>query len=160
MIEFVYGHDKEIVEFISTFAHGQVAANNFGNCKTIGIIDNEGKLIAGIIYFNYDPRFEVIEIGVASITPRWFTRPVYRRMFEYPFIECGCQMIMGRVRADHEYLLNQYARLNFNLTIVPRMYGRNDDGVLCTLTDDQWLDNKFSKRIYRNVPRRQEEEAA
>jgi hypothetical protein len=43
--------------------------------------------------------------------------------------------------------------MNFNLTMVPRMYGRSEDGVLCTLTDDQWLDSRLSKSIYRNVRR-------
>ena len=35
---------------------------------------------------------------------------------------------------------------------------RSEDGVLCTLTDDQWLDCKLSERIYRYV--RREKEAA
>ena len=94
----------------------------------------------------------------AAITPRWFTRATYRRMFEYPFVECGCQMLYGRVRAENEHLLSLLARVNFNLTMVPRMYGRSEDGVLCTLTDDQWLDSRISKRIYRDV--RREKEAA
>ena len=46
--------------------------------------------------------------------------------------------------------------MNFNLTYVPRMYGRDEDGVLCTLTDDQWLDSAVSRRIYRDVRRKRE----
>jgi len=160
MLEFVYGHDEEISRFIATFAHGQLASDNFGRCKTIGIIDEEGKLVAGMVYFNYDPRAATIEFGSASTTPRWFNRATYRRIFEYPFMECGCQMLYAKIRADNEYLLSQFARMNFNLTIVPRMYGRSDDGVLCTLTDDQWLDCNIAKRIYRDVNRRKEMEEA
>ena len=36
------------------------------------------------------------------------------------------------------------------------MYGRSEDGVLCTLTDDQWLDSKMSKRLYRDVRKKRE----
>ena len=67
-------------------------------------------------------------------------------------------MLYGRVRAENEHLLSLLARVNFNLTMVPRMYGRSEDGVLCTLTDDQWLDSKLSERLYRDV--RREREAA
>ena len=158
-MDFVYGHDEEIARFVATFSHGQLAVENFGRCKTIGIIDEKGKLIAGVTYFNYDPRAQTIEFGAASVTPHWFNRATYRRIFEYPFLEAGCQMLWARIRADNEYLLGQLARINFNLTLVPRMYGRGDDGVLCTLTDDQWLDCSVAKRIYRDVKKREMEAA-
>jgi RimJ/RimL family protein N-acetyltransferase len=156
MIEFVYNHDEEVCRFVGRLS--AASDDGFGRCKTIGVIDGEGRLIAGLVYFNYDPTAETIEFGAAAITPRWFTRATYRRMLEYPFVECGCQMLYGRVRVDNEQLLSELARINFNLTMVPRMYGRSEDGVLCTLTDDQWLDSKISKRIYRDV--RREREAA
>jgi hypothetical protein len=44
--------------------------------------------------------------------------------------------------------------------MVPRLYGQAVDGVLCTLTDDQWLDCRIAKRVYRDVNRRREMEAA
>ena len=154
MIEFIYDHDEDITQFVAQLAPPIGGA--FGRCKTIGVIDGEGKLIAGLIYFNYDPTAEVIELGMASTSPRWFTRATFRRMFEYPFVECGCQMLYARVRAENERLLSELARLNFNLTMVPRMYGRSEDGVLCTYTDDQWLDSRLSSRIYRDVRRKKE----
>jgi RimJ/RimL family protein N-acetyltransferase len=154
MIDFVYNHDEEVAQFVAQLA--PPAGGGFGRCKTIGVIDEEGRLIAGLVYFNYEPTAEVIEIGVASIVPRWFTRQTFRRMFEYPFVECGCQMLYCRVRAENERLLSELARINFNLTMVPRMYGRTEDGVLCTYTDDQWLDCRLSERIYRDIRAKKE----
>ena len=154
MFEFVYDQDETVAQFVAQFMPS--TGNGYGRCKTIGVIDDGGNLIAGLVYFNYDPNAAVIETAVASIDRRWLNRATYRRMFEYPFIECGCQMIYGRVRADNEPWLAQLAKMNFNFTYVPRMYGRGDDGVLCTLTDDQWLDSAVSKRIYRDVRRKEE----
>ena len=153
MYEFVYGHDEEVAQFIASLA--PPSGGGFGRCKTIGVIDGDGRLVAGLVYFNYDPNAGVIEMGAASITPRWFSRTMYRRLFEYPFIECGCQMLAARVRAENEPLLSQFARMNFDLTYVPRLYGRDEDGVLCTLTDDQWLDSRIAKWIYRGVKKRE-----
>lgn len=153
MLNFVYGHDAEIGEFVNQFSgRGNVG---FGRCKTIGVIDGEGKLIAGMVYYNYDETSGVIEFGLAAIDRRWFNRTTFRRMFEYPFIECGCQLLYTRVRADNEYLLSQMARLNFSLTLIPRMYGRDADGVIGTLTDDQWLDSNLAQRVYRAVARKE-----
>lgn len=160
MIDFVYGHEKEVTQFIATFAHGQLANTSFENCKTIGVIDGDGKLIAGVVYFNYKPKASTIEFGAASITSKWFNRATYRRIFQYPFIECGCQMLVAYVRADNEWLLSQLARINFDFTMLPRYFGRADDGVYCTLTDDQWLDCRVSKRVYRDVNKLREMEAA
>lgn len=154
MIDFVYNHDEEIAQFIAQLT--PPVSGGFGRCKTIGVVDEEGKLLAGMVYFNYDPVAEIIEMGIASISPRWFSRTTFRRMFEYPFVECGCQMLYCRVRADNEWLLSQLARIGFSLTMVPRMYGRGEDGVLCTYTDDQWLDCKFSERIYRDIRAKRE----
>ena len=154
MLNFVYDHDEEIARFIGQLA--PPAGGGFGRHKTIGVIDMEGRLIAGLVYFNYDPNAGVIEMGAAAITPRWFNRLTYRRMFEYPFITCGCQMVFTRVRAADERLLSQFARMNFNLTLIPRMYGRDEDGVICTITDDQWLDSTLAKWVYRDVRKKQE----
>jgi hypothetical protein len=160
MMEFVYGQDEQVTQFIATFAHGQLAAADFEHCKTIGVTDGEGNLIAGVVYFNFKPWCGTIEIGAASTTSKWFTRATYKRIFEYPFIECGCQMVRAYIRADNERLLSQFARMNFDLIMLPRHYGQADDGVLCTLTDDQWLDCRIARRLYRDVTKRKEMEAA
>ena len=154
MIEFVYDHDEEISQFVAQLA--PPSGGGFGKRKTIGVVDEQGRLIAGLVYFNYDPAAATIEFGAAAVTPRWFNRAVYRRMFEYPFLECGCQQLYGRVRASNVLLLDELARLNFNLTIMPRMYGRDEDGVVCTLTDDQWLDSAIARRVYRDAIKKRE----
>lgn len=149
MIEFLYGHDKEVAEFVSQFISRGAAPT--GRFKAIGVLDGDLRLIAGCVYFNYDDEADVMEFALASIDRRWANKTMFKRMFEYPFIECGCQMLFTRVRADNEPLLSQMARLNFNLTLIPRMYGREDDGVIGTLTDDQWLDSNLARRVYRDV---------
>jgi RimJ/RimL family protein N-acetyltransferase len=152
-IEFLYGQDEAVAQFVAQFVqHGRTG---FGRCKTIGVIDDDGRLIAGFVYHTYNDAAGVIEMGAAAIDRRFLTRATLRRMFEYPFIECGCQMLITQVHADNEALLDQFARLNFNMTLIPRLFGRDDDGVYCTLTDDQWLDSKFSRRLYRDARKKE-----
>jgi RimJ/RimL family protein N-acetyltransferase len=154
-MQFVDGHEDVIADFISAFNSRDDRVINLRHCKTIGVIDNEGKLIAGIVYHNYDPDAGVIEVTLAATDRRWVTRATLRRGFEFPFIQCNCQMIYTRVRSDNEYLLGMLARLNFSFTLIPRMYGRAEDGVVCTLTDDQWLEIPVVKKIYSTMKLKQ-----
>jgi RimJ/RimL family protein N-acetyltransferase len=159
-MQFVDGHEDVVARFISAFNTRDDRVINLGNCKTIGVINDDGVLVAGIVYHNYDPDAGVIEVTLAATDRHWVTRATLRRGFEFPFIKCGCQMIYTRVRSDNEYLLGMLARLNFSFTLIPRMYGRAEDGVVCTLTDDAWLDSVISRRIYRAVREKKLEEAA
>lgn len=148
MLTFVYDHDAAIAEVVKKFAPDN--GRDFGNCKTIGVVDESGDLRAGFVYHHYASKAKVIEMGAVILDRRVFNRSVLRRIFEYPFLECGCQLLIAHVHADDEMLLSQMARLNFDLTVVPRFYGRGDHGVLCALTDDQWAASKFSRRMYRD----------
>jgi RimJ/RimL family protein N-acetyltransferase len=149
MIEFLYDHDEDVARFVATLVPH--CARGFAKCKTIGILAADGRLIGGLVYHNYDPEAEIMEISGAATDPRWLTRPTLRRMFEYPFIECGCQLVVMRVPVTNERLLRQLAAYNFSFTLLPRLFGRELDGVIATLTDDAWLANKFSTQFYRHL---------
>jgi len=154
MLQFVYDNDTIIAEFIAHMLGREL--RSFGRYKTLGVLDADGRLIGGIVYHNYDKAAGVIEVGVAAVDRRFFNRATFRRLFEYVFIGAECQMLFSRVRASNEHLLSQLARLNFNLTLIPRLYGRDEDGVIATLTDDQWLDSKLARRVYRDATGREE----
>lgn len=154
MLQYVYDNDEIIAKFIAQRLGRDT--RSFGRYKTIGVLDKDGRLIGGVVYLNYDHAAGVIEMGLAATSPSFFSRETFRRMFEYVFIGSECQMLFTRVRASNEHLLSQMARLNFNLTLIPRMYGREEDGVIGTLTDDQWLDSRLARRVYRDVTRKEE----
>lgn len=149
MNEFLYGYDDIVANFVATLIPH--CRRGFGKCKTIGVLDSEGKLIAGIVYHNFDPDAEIIEISGASVTPRWLTRSVIARMYQYPFLECGCQMVVQRTPLDDERLLRQLASGNYSFIKVPRMFGRDRDGVLCCLTYEAWTENKFCQRYKHHL---------
>ncbi len=153
MLQYVYDNDTLIVEFIAALLGRE--PRSYGKYKTLGVLDEDGRLIGGVVYHNYDKQAAVIEMGLAAVDRRFFNRETFRRMFEYVFIGAECQMLFTRVRAGNEHLLSQMARLNFNLTLIPRMYGRDEDGVIGTLTDDQWLDSKLARRVYRDMTKRE-----
>lgn len=145
MLGFLYGQDEIVAKFVATLIpHCQ---RGFGNCKTIGVLDREGRLIGGIVYHHYDPDAGVIEMSGAATDPHWLTRETLARMYGYPFDECGCQMVVMRVAADNERLLRQLAAYNYSFITIPRLFGRDRDAVLCLLTHEDWIENRFNKGL-------------
>jgi hypothetical protein len=152
MLSYVYGQDEVVGRAVAQLIP-HVGALGFGaNAKTIGIIDEGGRLIGGLVYHNYDPVAEVIEISGAAIHPRWLTRETIKRMYQYPFITCQCQMVFQRTPADDERLLGMLAEYDYTFVKVPRMFGRHRDGVLCLLTVEDWSNNRFNKRLGHHLP--------
>ena len=115
----------EIVANCAAMLIPAVRGRGFGKCSAIGVIDEEGKLIAGIVYNNWNPDAGIIEMHAASIHPRWLTRETMKQMYQYPFHQLGVQMIVQQTPVEDERLLRQLAAGNYTFIHVPRMFGRD-----------------------------------
>lgn len=117
---------------------------DFGNSQGLAIFEN-GELIAGMIYHNYEPDAGVIEISGAGTSKRWLTRETLRKMFAYPFEECDCQTVVMRVDPEDAPLRRMLTAYGFKLYVIPRLRGRHKDENVFLLTDDAWASNKFNR---------------
>ena len=160
MLNYVYGQDEIVARFVAQLIPH--CRRGFGaNAKAIGVIDEAGKLIAGLVYSNYDPEASTIEVAGAATNARWLSRRTIARFYQYPFLQVGCQMIYQKTPADNLRLLRQLAAYDYAFIKVPRMFGRDRDGVLCTLTYEDWCQNRFNQRYgHHLVDSDLEEEAA
>jgi hypothetical protein len=162
MLDYVYGHDAVVARFVADLIPH--CRRGFPEtARAIGVIDADGGLIAGLVYHNYDPEAEAIEISGAALPGKhWLTRGTIARMYQYPFLGIGCQMVFQRTPATDERLLGMLAAYDYTFVKVPRMFGRERDGVLCLLTVEAWQNNRFNKRLrHHEVPDApQQQEAA
>lgn len=132
----LFGHDEAVSKFVASIIPGM--ERGFGPNKAIGIINSDGVLVAGLVYHNWEPEAGVIEVSGAAIDSRWMTRPILQVMYDYPFLTCGCQMIVQRNSAKNEHLNKQLRRWGYSEYRIPRMKGRDEDGIVFTLTSEQW----------------------
>jgi hypothetical protein len=78
-VKYLYGHDGAVCDFVASLIPS-CRERGFGNAKAIGVLNNDGFLIAGIVYHNYDPDAEIIEISGAALPGvNWLTRETLRR---------------------------------------------------------------------------------
>jgi RimJ/RimL family protein N-acetyltransferase len=147
VIDYIYGHDDVVAQFVSQLIP-EVQGRGFGASRAIGVVNDEGQLIAGIVYHNYDPPAGVMEMSGACLPgANWLTRETLKRIYQYPFLHCGCQMVLMRVAAENERLLRLLAAKNFSFIRIPRLRGHDKDAIVCLLTREAWEGNKFCKRF-------------
>lgn len=131
-----------IAAFVASHIPG--CERGFANFKTMGVI-KDGKLIAGVVYHNFAPEAEVIELSAAAVNRLWLTRPVMKAMFSYPFDELGCQMAVLRVSELNTTMVRIALAYGFKSHVIPRLRGRNEAEHILTLTDDDWRTSRFHK---------------
>ena len=109
---------------------------------------------------NNDQDFGINEMHGASNEPHRLTRSTNERMYRYPFVQVGVQMLVQRTPVENERLLRQLAAYDYHFIKIPRMFGRGKDGVLCCLTYEAWAGNRFNKRFGHHLDAVPIEEAA
>lgn len=143
-MQLLYGHDQTVAAFVAAQIGGRLASG-FGPCLAHGVIDNEGRLVGGFVWTNYDPFTGTIEMSGASLTPKWMTGGVLNEAFAFVFEQIGCQMIVTQNSAENTRIHRQLARYGWDRFDIPRLMGRNEDGVVWTLTAEQWRASPLGK---------------
>jgi len=138
----LYGESAAVAHFVGTLIGEEFRP---GTCQALGVLDRRGHLVAGWVWHNYSPEAGTIEFSGASVTPKWMTRDILHQIFAYAFEVAGCQMIVTRNSVDNVTLHRQLTRFGFDRFDIPRLFGRDEDGCVFTLTDDQWRASAFYK---------------
>jgi hypothetical protein len=155
-LKYIMGQDELVCDFVlaSKRAAGVIEPGDVypKNARAIGITTMDDELIAGIVYYNYKPVAETIEMSVEALRGyRWLTPSTLSIMFRYPFIGCGCQMLISHTTTPYEHVMRMFAALNFSLIVIPRGGGRNKDAVIATLTVEDWIASKTCQRYKHHI---------
>lgn len=118
---------------------------DFGNCRTMAVVDRRGETVAGVVFHNWSPESEVIEISAASTDRRWASRNVLRAVFDYCFESAGCQMVVARHAEENQPARRLWRALGAQEYLIPRLRGRTASEAIATLTDDAWKQSRFKR---------------
>ena len=152
MLDYVYGHDEAVAHFVAQLIP-ECRARGFGKCKAIGVVDEAGKLLGGLVYHKWFPEVGTIEISGAAVPgTNWLSRRTIQIMYDYPIHQVGCQMVIKSTMADNYIVLRIMAAVGFDLHYIKRLGGRDKDGVVGTLTQEQWEKSRYNINRKRGVP--------
>jgi RimJ/RimL family protein N-acetyltransferase len=150
MLKYLYDRDKLVADFAARMIP-HAYARGFGNCRAIGVVDEHNELIAGMVYHHISPEAGVMEISVAALPGRqWLSRATLAVMYEFPFRQCGCQLLLHTIEVGNIRALRQLLAIGCKRIDFPRLFGRGRDAVVCTLTREAWESNKLCQRFWRH----------
>jgi hypothetical protein len=142
-LSYLYDKDALVADFVARMIP-HVRARGFGNCRAIGVVDEHNELIAGMVYHHLSPEAGVMEISIAALPGRqWVNKTTLGVVYDFPFLQCGCQMLVHVVQAADTRALRQMDAIGCKRVEVPRWFGRDTDGVFCLLTFEAWADSRL-----------------
>ena len=138
----LYGHSEQVAAFVAAILGYRTG---FGECQAVGFLDGNGKLVAGVVYHNYQPDYGVIEISAASTCRTWLNKGRLQEIFGYPY-RIGCRMIVTRTGEHNHRVRRIWRSLRADEFVIPALRSPSEAEVIYTLTAEQWQGGKFSAR--------------
>ena len=124
-----------LTEFVALRVWGR--HKDFPLGSAMGVADGD-RIVAAVIFTNYDRDAGVIEMSAAADTARWLTRPILSEMFGYAFDQMKCQAVVLRCDPDNKRMNRIATAYGFRRYEIPRLRGRDKPEVLFVLSDDDW----------------------
>jgi RimJ/RimL family protein N-acetyltransferase len=107
----IYGQDALVAEFVKQrIPHAQ---HGFDKCVTIGV-EQDGELIAGIVFFDWFPAWGNIYVAVAG-EGNWCTRRLLRRCYAFPFVQMQCKRVTVLIADNNRAAIELVMRIGFQL---------------------------------------------
>jgi len=143
----VYGIDEFVGEWVvrRLSVPGLESSNGLRPFRAIGV-ERDGCLVAGVVYHQFNPMRETMEVTIASDTPRWATKGVISRLLSYPFDDCGVYTLCGYVQHNNERALKFDVGIGFKKEGVLRhRFGRGKHAVSFSMIKPEY------ERRWKNV---------
>jgi len=115
-------------------------ARGFGENQSFAVNLND-RIIAGIVFHNWNPESEVIEVSCAATSPKWATRDVLNKLLEYPF--SFCRMVIARMSEENTRSRRLWRALGANEYIIPDLRADGVGEAVATLTNPQWKKSRL-----------------
>lgn len=84
----------------------------------IGILDDSGTIVGGVLYNNYFGHD--IQMTIATESPKWCSRLILKALFTYPFDQLGCERVTAITAKNNKKARKMLERLGFTLEGVVR----------------------------------------
>lgn len=109
----LYGFDEYVTAWVAERIP-DVAAYGFTTGRAIGVLsDNGNKLIAGVIYHDYQPDYKTMQLSMASSNSMWARRAIIAELLAYPFIQLGVHKCWISIPSDNEKSLKTTQHIGF-----------------------------------------------
>lgn len=118
--------------------------DNYGPHQSLGVIDGNGRLIAGVIFHGWQPEYGVIQVTAASLSRKWATRTVLRAGFGYAF--SFCRMVIARTSENNTPVRRLWRAFGAQEVLLPDLRAEGEGEAVMMLSKDSWERSRFEVR--------------
>lgn len=140
----LYGQSDLVAGFVAELLG---YPRGFGECQAVGFLDGEGKLVAGVVYHQYQPEQGVMEISAASTCRNWLNRARLAEIFDYPF-RIGCRLVVARIGEHNARARRIWRSLGSDEYVIPALRSPQEAEVIYVLSAENWRTGKFREIQY------------
>lgn len=140
----IYDCPDAVAAFVARgiFSEGR----EFGACTALGFATEAEGLVAGFVFHNYEPENGVIEVSGYSTRRDWVNHAHLKTLFEYPFDQLGCRMVVARHSERNKRVIRIWAALGAKQITLPELRGPNEAEVVALLKAEDWKSSKFMRQ--------------
>lgn len=136
----LYGQSDMVAAWVA--ARIEDCGRGFGECQGIGVIGPDG-LAAGVVYHNWSPECDTIEISVAAATPKWATRAVLTELLHYPFSVLQCRIVLARTAENNLRALKLWRALGASEHLLPDLRAEGLGEIVTLLKKPAWQKSRL-----------------
>lgn len=107
-----------------------------GEFHVIGVMNSKNKLVAGVMYHDYDGKGK-ISLSMAADDPSWCKKGIIAGLLHYPFVQLNCHVIVVTVGRKNKRVRKLAEGLKFRLVgIVPNWPNCEDQVIYALRRED------------------------
>lgn len=135
MNRLIFGYDNEVAEWVaSRIPH---VDNGFGPCTAIGVAN--GKMLAGIVYHDYQPSLETIQLSMAADSPLWARKTTISALLHYPFRQLKVFKVWTATPIDNTTALRVNEHIGFKReAVLAHHFGRKRHCVVSRMLEPDY----------------------
>ena len=136
---------EHIIHWVETklFTNGERFSDP--NAQAIGFYDSSHNLHAAVVYHNYCKAAGTIEMSCYSASRHWATKHIINLMFNYPFEQVGCRLVVARHSENHNRARRIWKALGAHEYVIPELRAEGEAEVIAVLPRTVWNDSKFKR---------------
>lgn len=142
-LKFCFGRVEEVTKFVEFGIWG--GEFEFESPTTLGVENENGEIIGGVVYHNMGPYRDTIEMSAFSKSRAWTNKEIIDQIWGIPFREWGCRLVVARHSEHNRTARRIWRALGASEYKIPELRAKGEAECLAVLTREQWENSKFRR---------------
>ena len=116
---------------------------DWGPSYSLGFLDGDGILEAGVVFSNYNRKWRRVEVSGASLSSTWMSIPRMNVIADYVFNQLNCYSLVSRHSPSNKTVRRLWTTLGGTEVMLPNVRGPGEHEIMHIITVDEAKQSKF-----------------